>query len=434
MAGFRVLITNNMLDNRAGSELYVRDLAIALLERGHSPVVFSTVLGDVAQELRAATVPVIDDLSALGVSPDIIHGQHHVETMMALLRFPDTPAVQYCHGWIPWEEAPVRFPRILRYVAVDNTCRDRLVFENSISDDRVKLLLNFVDLRRFKPRGPLPSRPARALLFSNNAHEQISAKVREACERTGIALDVIGVLSGNVCRKPEDVLGKYDLVFAKARAALEAMAVGTAVILCDAAGVGSMVTTENLDVLRPLNFGIRTLNKPIESAVLEREIARYDAGDAARVRDRIRAIAGLEPAIEELLSLYSEVIDEFKSTTRNLVEEEQSVSRYVGWLSPRLKEIDSLRKALHNSNSLLVEERTELLRLTAHLANSNKELSDTKTELTESNRTLAAAKAELASITKTLGWRLLKRYGPIKHRLVLPAFRSLQRLLPRKEN
>jgi hypothetical protein len=420
MAGIRVLITNNALVDRAGSELYVRDLATALLERGHSPVVFSTVLGDVAQELRAATVPVIDDLRALGVSPDIIHGQHHVETMMALLRFPDTPAVQYCHGWVPWEEAPIRFPRILRYVAVDNTCRDRLVFENGIPENRIKVLLNFVDLRRFKPRGPLPSRPQRALLFSNNAREQISAKVREACEHSGIGLDVMGADSGNVCREPEAVLRNYDLVFAKARAALEAMAVGTAVILCDAAGVGSMVTTENLDLLRPLNFGIRALNKPIESPVLAREIARYDAVDATRVHDRIRAIAGREPVVDELLSLYSEVVDEFKSTTRNLVEEEQSVSKYLGWLSPRLKEIDSLRKALHASNSFLVEERTELLRTTAQLANSNKELSDTK--------------AELASVTDTLGWRLLKRYGPIKHGLVLPAFRSLQKLLPRKEH
>ena len=420
MAALRVLITNNALDNRAGSELYVRDLATALLERGHSPVVFSTVLGDVAHELRASTVPVIDDLSALGLSPDILHGQHHVETMMALLRFPDTPAIQYCHGWIPWEEAPLRFPRILRYVAVDNTCCDRLVFENGIPKDRIKVLLNFVDLGRFKARGPLPSRPERALLFSNHAHAQMRAKVREACEREGIALDVIGVDSGNVCREPEGVLGNYDLVFAKARAALEAMAVGTAVITCGAAGVGSMVTTENLDWLRPLNFGIRTLNKPIESAVLASEIARYDAGDATRVRDSIRAIAGREPVIDELLALYSEVIDEFKSTTRNWVEEEQSVSKYLGWLSPRLKEIDSLRKALHNSKSLLVEERKELMRTTAQLGNSNKELSDTKTEL--------------ASITNTLGWRLLKRYGPIKHGLVLPAFRSLQRFLPRKEH
>ena len=40
---------------------------------------------------------------------------------------------------------------------------------------------------------------------------------------------------------------RYDIVFAKARAAIEAMAVGAAVIVCDFDGVGPMVSTENVD-------------------------------------------------------------------------------------------------------------------------------------------------------------------------------------------
>ncbi len=80
MSSLRVLITNNTLANRAGSELYVRDLATALLARGHKPVAYSTVLGEVADELRAATIPVINDLALLTAQPDIIHGQHHYET------------------------------------------------------------------------------------------------------------------------------------------------------------------------------------------------------------------------------------------------------------------------------------------------------------------------------------------------------------------
>ena len=57
----KVLITNNTLAGRGGSELYVRDIATALLTRGHAPVAYSTVLGAVARELRAAKIPVVDD-------------------------------------------------------------------------------------------------------------------------------------------------------------------------------------------------------------------------------------------------------------------------------------------------------------------------------------------------------------------------------------
>ncbi len=290
MSGLRILITNNTLATRAGSELYVRDLATALLDRGHSPIAYSTVLGDVAKELRAATVPVVGDLDALGTPPDVIHGQHHVETMTAVLRFPKVPAIYFCHGWTPWEEAPPRFPRILRYVAVDYTCRDRLVFEHGIPEERVRVLLNFVDLERFKPRGCLPAYTKRALIFSNAASEETHVPaIRKACARQGIALDVMGLSWGNPCERPEEALVRYDIVFAKGRAALEALAVGAAVVLCDAAGIGPMVTVDELDRLRSINFGIRALREPVHPAAVTREIARYDPLNAAEVSRLIRA-------------------------------------------------------------------------------------------------------------------------------------------------
>jgi hypothetical protein len=61
----RVLFSNNTLAYRAGSELYVRDVAIRLKRRGHHPVAYSTILGPVAEDLRAAGVPTIDDLRLL---------------------------------------------------------------------------------------------------------------------------------------------------------------------------------------------------------------------------------------------------------------------------------------------------------------------------------------------------------------------------------
>src|SRR5258708_13091025 len=89
------------------------------MRRGHHPVEYSTILGPVADELRAATIPVIQTLDALGDAPDIIHGQHHYDALSAMLWFPETPAIYYCHGWLPQEESTLRFPQILAYVPVD---------------------------------------------------------------------------------------------------------------------------------------------------------------------------------------------------------------------------------------------------------------------------------------------------------------------------
>ena len=73
---------------RTGTEVYVRDLAASLLRRGHLPIVYSPHLGEMAAEIRAGTVPVVDDLAQVGTAPDIIHGHHGLETLAALLGFP----------------------------------------------------------------------------------------------------------------------------------------------------------------------------------------------------------------------------------------------------------------------------------------------------------------------------------------------------------
>src|SRR5690348_8616998 len=220
----RVLITNNTLDARAGSELYVRDIALALLRRGHQPMAYSTRLGTVAEELRVATIPVIDDLRLLTVAPDVIHGQHHLDAMTAMLRFPQTPAVYFCHGWLPWEEMAPHFPTIQRYVAVDDLCRERLQCVHGIPSGQIRMIRNFVDLQRFAPRNDLPAEPRRAAVFSNYISENNCLGVlRQACAARGIELEAIGSAAGRSEAQPERILGMYDIVFAKARCALEAL-------------------------------------------------------------------------------------------------------------------------------------------------------------------------------------------------------------------
>jgi Glycosyltransferase Family 4 len=339
MAGLRVLITNSTLANRAGTELYVRDLARGLLARGHTPIAYSTSLGEVAQDLRLATIPVVDDLDRLGSVPEIIHGQHHLETMTALLRFPDVPAVYFCHGWKDWVETAPIFPRIFRYVAVDEARRDLLLFERGIPEERIRVVHNFVDLQRFVQREPLPEQPARALIFNNAACEQnYVGIVRSACEQMNISLDVIGSASGNPCTHPERVLGDYDIVFGTGRSAIESMAVGAAVVLCNNFGMGPMVTAAAFRELRAVNFGIRGIRNPHGREALCREIARYDPADAALVSLRTRAVADGNVAVDEIVALYREVLAEYRTVAAPASSEEaQACAAYLRWVSQRLK-------------------------------------------------------------------------------------------------
>jgi hypothetical protein len=372
MAGLTILIANATLATLTGTETYVRDLALGLLRKGHNPIVYAPELGQIAEELRCATVPVVDNLNSVGTIPDLIHGNHNTELMTALLHFETVPAVFFCHSWTDWISSPPSHPRIFAYVAVDDTCRDRLVLEHAIPQDRVRVRLHAADLERFKPREPLPDKPARALVFSNNAnHWTHLDAVREACKRTAIEVDVVGSGVNASVLSPESLLAKYDLVFAKARCALEALAVGTAVILCDAAGSGPLVTTAELDRLRRLNFGIRALSEKINADLLAREIARYDPKDAAEVSRRVRLSSDLGCVVDDALALYREVIEEFRERSMSRpADENHAVAEYLRWLTL------TMRRKQADYESMLANSLTSRLRnRIGHLPLMNKLLS-----------------------------------------------------------
>jgi hypothetical protein len=366
----RVLLTIQVLEGRAGASLYVRDCALELLRQGHQPVVFSTRLGALAAEMRSLTIPVIDRLDMLTAKPDVIHGNSPIETVAAMLFFPDTPAIYVCHAWDNPDSLPPKMPGIVRYLAVDHTCRDHLVCQMGIRDDQVLVRFNGVDLDRFPQRPPLPERAGQALIFSNSASEEnYVPAVRQACAQYGITLDVLGESSNGGCSlaKPEEVLRSYDIVFAKARCALEALATGAAVIVCDAGGMGPLVTTDNLETLRQKNFGRRALQNPISAASVADEIMKYDREDAARVTALVRASGDLANATRSLVAIYHSAIEDFRSgPAANWERARQAASDFLQTIAPfsntfnaadRLRaahgEIQSLRRKLGGLEDLL---------------------------------------------------------------------------------
>ena len=312
MTPLAVLITNLKLTARSGTEIYVRDLALELRRRGHSVAVYAPIAGGgIADELCSASIPVVSRLDDVGFRPDVIHGHHTHQTLAALLHFADAPAVFLCHDARAWHDEPPRHPRVRRYVAVDHTCREWRLGESDVPAARVRVILNFVDLRRFAPRGRLPGRPARALVFSHLARPgNFYDAIAEACLRQRIALDTAGASAGRTAERPEALLAEYDLVFAKGKAAMEALAVGAAVILVDEMGLGRLVTSSDFAAQRRANFGRRLLERPVTAKLLSAEIARYDAKDAMRVSRRMRDCGGLVEAVDSLVALYQEVVSE----------------------------------------------------------------------------------------------------------------------------
>ncbi len=342
----RILITNLCLNGRTGTEVYVRDLALQLNRLGHYPMVYTSALGVMADEISSAGIPVSDDIESLPDIPDVIHAHHLDETIIALLAYPGVPAVFVCHDLHAWhDKAPVH-PRIRRYLAVSEALLRRLA-SDGVDPDNTQIFPNFVDLERFRPRPTLPSRPRRALVYGNEVPwGPYLSVLAEACRLLGIRLDGAGQIVGRTVADPERVLRDYDLVFAKGKSALEATAVGAAVIVYGVHGIGPMVSASELESIRRHNFGIKLMTDSHSVAILKERILEYDPVDAAAAQALVRRQAGLDTAVGQLVDIYAEVMSSRMRACSELVwEEVRSLMDYLPGFMSRSRQRTALLEA-----------------------------------------------------------------------------------------
>ena len=186
--------------------------------------------------------------------------------------------------------------------------------------------------------------------------------MREACaNRAGLALDVHGWRAARAIERPETVLPQYDIVFAKGRAALEAVAVGCAVIVCDAFGVGPMITMQNAMELRSLKGDYLRLYSPMSVDALTRQINSYNPPDAAAVSNLARSIVGMEPVVAALTIAYQKIVDEFAAAPTGADVESRAASDYLARLNSQVKEqallYDGVYKEMSAARVELARER-----------------------------------------------------------------------------
>jgi glycosyltransferase involved in cell wall biosynthesis len=336
-----ILITNLFISKYTGTETYVKELAIELINRGHSVEIFTLFMGELAQELIEKGINVTSNFKELKLTPDIIHAHHNITTLKVLRVFKFTPVVYFIHDRMSIFDYPFQHKNILKYVAVDYNCKERYYIENDFKEDDIEVVFNWVNTDRFRLKELINPQPKRALVFSNYLNENnIYPEIREACVELGIELEIIGSSSGNRCLKPEEILQKYDLVFAKAKAAIEAMATGASVIVCDYRGLGGMVTSFNMEHFRNFNFGMKLMIDTPTKDHLITEIKKYNSSEIIKVSEYIIKKSDFLSVVTRLEIIYSELIIDFKNKKRGNYK-----SSFFGYISIYKITIRSLTEA-----------------------------------------------------------------------------------------
>ena len=430
-----VLLGISQMAHRTGAELFVRDLALGLNRRGHSIVVYSPILGDMVDELRDQSIACVSDIDKIEHPPDIIIGNTQVETTLCLATFPLVPAISICHDRVNDHGRPPRFSRVRAYVAVDANCAERLTMENGLPASDVSIIQNGVDLRRFRPRSALPARPRKAAIFNNYAtHGPDTDAVRRACASEGIELDVIGTGAGNQARSPEQILPNYDLVFAKARCAAEAMAVGCAVVvLSEGLGMAGMVASDTVADWRRWNFGRRLLARhAIEEARVRDAIRSYSAADATAVSDYIRSNASLDATVDAIEAMAGRIL---QSPLGQISpgEELREFARYVHdfLLTPDVtrlafqagagreiarREVERARDYAERARDYAEHAHAELGRVHGELGRVRLESERAATALRAAQDELARFRKKLTKMRSSYSWRATAPFRKLRKR------------------
>ena len=321
---------------------FIRDLARALQERGHSVMAYAA--GITTQRLlENDLVPIVPDLRQLKLKPDLIHTQNHLDAMAALAALPDRPALYHAHG-ATWRDGAPLHPRIYRYLAVSRTLAERITVESGLPPEKVGVLLNGIDIRRFKHIRELPARPAKALFYNSRirADSGLVAAAQTACAVRGIQLDCIGYHFGQTTKEPETLLPHYDIVFASGIAALEALACGCAVIVIGRSSTGPLVTPQNFEALRSVNLSLAS-NVPEPSAEhVGAELDRYDAESGALVTRMAREQGNFQHLAEQLEGHYHAVLADHQSAQPQSGAEIEAMGRYLEYIAPLIKTADEV--------------------------------------------------------------------------------------------
>ncbi|SNY39791.1 hypothetical protein SAMN06297129_0641 [Pseudooceanicola antarcticus] len=288
----RIVIANERLAKRTGTELAARDLGRALKARGHDVILTAPSLGPLAEELRLDEGLQVVEPDQLGPRPDVIHLNDLCLAQDLAARFPDVPMLLQWHRFVP-EDFALPVPQIARTCGVTPRMNRKIARRLGVEPEQV--LGNYVDLSRFAPRSaPLPDRPRRLLLVGQQKRgRRLLVLATLAARILGLKLTAVGPRYFRRVENLPAVARDFDIAIASGRSALECLAAGCALLPGDPKGLGELVTPENLERYRSGNFSQSTFDAPLKLGVLVRRLRSYDAVSATMASQALREMADM---------------------------------------------------------------------------------------------------------------------------------------------
>lgn len=271
----RIALAIQSLEGGGGTESYVTTIGDQLQRAGHDVWVYGAGDGPLGDRARELGLRVATATTALPAELDVLLVQDLPSSLELLGSHPSVPQLYVWHSEFFDVQVPPQLEGAIAGIVTLYESAMRKIDALAVKVPVTKLSQP-VDIERFRPRAPLPERPRKALALGNYLSGERLELLKRACDRAGLELRIAGALADGAIARSEDALNGADIVFAKAKVAIEAMACGRAVYVYDVFGTDGWVTSETYPALKDANFaGIDAGAKPTLDALVV-DFARYD--------------------------------------------------------------------------------------------------------------------------------------------------------------
>lgn len=257
-----------------GSQTYVLTVAEQLQRLGHGVTILVGETGPMSAFATDRGLTVTPDLGALSEPCDALVVQDSVLAYRLADLYPDTPQLFRAASDLYDLQLPPALPGVVSDVVACSERVRRRVRHLALTH-RIHRLRQPIDTERFMPTSAPSARPRRALLLGNYLRGRRLETIQTVLERRGIACQQVGK-PGEVTCAPEQAIWAADLVVAKGRAALEAMACGKPVLVYDQFGGDGWVTAERYEAMEADNFAGLSSPVVLTGQGLDEELAAYD--------------------------------------------------------------------------------------------------------------------------------------------------------------
>jgi hypothetical protein len=351
-------------------------------------MIYAPELGPFADHVRDRGIDVVDRLEELAAECDVVFAQDSIVAYDLAERYPDALNVFRICGDVYDFQLPPQLDGVVDLVVVLSDRYERVARSCSVTTPLLRLSVP-IDVDRLVPVGGLRERPRHALMLGNYGDRY--ELVREAWGRQGVEVERVGLIDGNETHDVASAVAYADIVVAKSRAALDAMACGRAAYIYDIFGGDGWVTPDLYPALEADQFAGQATDRVIGEAELEADLAGYAPGMGRANRDLVLQHHTARDHVEQLLA---------------------AIARHSPGERPDapLRELGRLAR-LQWSWQLLAHELREK---EVHFRDRAVRAEQAAAQALEDR---AALQAQLDAIRNTRAWRLAGRYRRVKERL-----------------